>query len=98
MQIDPNLIISVLTGVFFGGVAWGLSRADVAKLREDNARLKQDMDRISQRQDSAETEHAREIRRLIDSISELGNRLTVIETTIKFIAEQMRQTEKGQGK
>ncbi len=82
--MDPNLLFTIAGSLFACGVAWGISRADVAKLREE-------IERIRVRQEQTESLHAKQVQELTASIAELGNRMTAIEVTLKLMREDLKR-------
>ncbi len=90
--MDPNLALTIAGSLFAGGVAWGFARADVAKLREDNTHMRTEIERIRLRQEQTESLHAKQVEQLNRSISDLGNRLTAIETTLNLMREDLKRT------
>lgn len=89
--MDPNLLFTLAGSLFAGGVAWGFSRADVAKLRDDNTQMRAEIERIRTRQEQTENLHAKQVEQLNKSIADLGNRLTAIETMLSYIREDLKR-------
>lgn len=89
--MELNFIFTVAGSLFFGGVAWGFFRADVAKLRDDNTQMRTEIERIRVRQEQTESLHAKQVEQLNKSIADLGNRLTAIETMLNYIREDLKR-------
>ena len=70
MQIDPNLLIAIFSGVLSGGVSYGAAMARLSKLERDKH------------------EEVSLLREIIGKLDSLGNRVTAIETEMKFMRGQ----------
>ena len=67
MQIDPNLMIAIFSGVLSGGISYGAAMARLAKLEREQDEVVNLLREISAKLDG------------------LGNRVTAIETELKFM-------------